>query len=483
MASGHQTYSCFEDLKCCVCWDLFQTPVTLTCGHHFCMQCIDKYWESEENPACPLCRVIFPGRAYVVNFKLARLVKIHQSSDQDPGFLNQGQKRRRETEVCAKHTEDLKLFCLEDESLICESCIPEHPGHSFLSLENAAFQYMNKLKTALTNLELKAELFRKLQNEKEEKASSILEGTAELEEHISSEFARLHQFLQQREEQLIQQLRRDIDRVLKTTEEAVTHIKEQSDLLQEKISQILSQLESQDPLHILLGAKEIEEKPPRKEEEEEDEGDECRIENFFGVYNGPLQFSAWKSMSCVIQPGLSTLTLNPVTAHTELSISEDLSSVYHGDKGQQLPNSPTRFDHCACVLGCEGFTTGTHYWEVEVGAKTKWDVGVTLETARRKGFITRVPEEGYWVLCLRNGDRYMAMDSMSRVVLLHTKPKRIGIYLDYEGGQVSFYNASNMSHIYTFKGNFTETLYPYFSPCFNDGGKNIEPLRLFRLIL
>ncbi|XP_043943021.1 uncharacterized protein LOC122814512 [Protopterus annectens] len=342
--------------------------------------------------------------------------------------------------------------------------------------------FQDKLKAALTSLELKAEELRKQQNKKEQTASNILESTANLELHISSEFARLHQFLQEREQQLIQQLRQDIDSVLKKTEEAVVHIKEQNDLLQEKISRILSQMESQDPLLILLGAKEIEEMPFRKEEDE-DEFDECGIENFLGVYKGPIQFSAWKSMSSVVQPGVSALTLDPVTAHPEIYLAEDLSSAFHGDKRQQLPDSLTRFDQCACVLGCEGFTAGIHYWEVEVGGKTKWDLGVTRETARRKGFITRVPEEGYWVLCLRNGDRYMAMESIPEVLSLHTKPRRIGMYLDYEGGQLSFYNASNMSHIYTFTDTFTETLYPYFSPCFNDGGKNAEPLRLLRLML
>nr|XP_014352013.1 PREDICTED: zinc-binding protein A33-like [Latimeria chalumnae] len=142
------------------------------------------------------------------------------------------------------------------------------------------------------------------------------------------------------------------------------------------------------------------------------------------------------------------VTLDPNTAHPDLILSEDLKSVRVGDKWQPVPNTPERFDSCACVLGSEEFTSGRHYWEVE--GKTKWDLGVGRDSISRKGQITLAPEDGYWIVWLRNGTEYRALSGPSTILTLSVKPGKIGVYLDCEGGRVSFYNVDNKSLIYTF---------------------------------
>ncbi|XP_064424498.1 butyrophilin subfamily 1 member A1 [Latimeria chalumnae] len=173
------------------------------------------------------------------------------------------------------------------------------------------------------------------------------------------------------------------------------------------------------------------------------------------------------------------ITLDRQTAHPSLSVSKDLKSVQDRDNQQPLLDRPESFDTCACILGTEGFTSGKHFWQVEVGARTKWKVGVAKESANRKGGVTVSTDHGYWALCLRNGTDYRALTSPSTKLTLCVKPSKIGVYLDYEGGRVSFYNVDNKSLIYTFNDKFTEKMFPFFSLCATDGGQDDEPLRIY----
>ncbi|XP_064424521.1 zinc-binding protein A33-like [Latimeria chalumnae] len=171
--------------------------------------------------------------------------------------------------------------------------------------------------------------------------------------------------------------------------------------------------------------------------------------------------------------------LDPNTAHPSLILSEDLKSGRDGGEWQSVPYRPERFIFYVFVLGSEGFTSGRHYWEVEVEGKTAWDLGVARESINRKGRITLTPENGYWTVLHRNGTEYEASLSPSINLTLSVKPHKIGVYLDYEGGRVSFYNVNDKSLIYTFNDKFTEKMFPIFSPSPRDGGKNDKPLRIF----
>uniref|UniRef100_A0A8C4Y7M4 B30.2/SPRY domain-containing protein n=1 Tax=Gopherus evgoodei TaxID=1825980 RepID=A0A8C4Y7M4_9SAUR len=148
------------------------------------------------------------------------------------------------------------------------------------------------------------------------------------------------------------------------------------------------------------------------------------------------------------------VTLDPDTANPELVLSEDRKRVRHGDKRQDLPNNPERFDPCACVLGAEGFAGGRRYWEVEVGDKTRWTLGVCRESVSRKGKVTYTPGNGYWVVWLRDGG-YKACSSPPTPLPVSTRPSRVGIFLDYEAGEVSFYNVTDRSHLFTFTDTFS----------------------------
>ncbi|XP_051778955.1 E3 ubiquitin-protein ligase TRIM39-like [Erpetoichthys calabaricus] len=173
---------------------------------------------------------------------------------------------------------------------------------------------------------------------------------------------------------------------------------------------------------------------------------------------------------------IADVTFDPETADPYLIVSEDGKEVRDTDTWQRGTDNPKRFGHSVIVLAREGFTSGRHYWEVEVGGKTKWTLGVARESVNRKGEITLSPYNGYWTVCLRNENEYEANTDCPLHLPLRVKPQTVGVFLDYDEGQVSFYNAQSRSHLYTFTDSFTEPLYPFFSPELNDGGKNAAPL-------
>lgn len=167
------------------------------------------------------------------------------------------------------------------------------------------------------------------------------------------------------------------------------------------------------------------------------------------------------------------VTLDPDTANPHLILSADGKQVKQGDKPQNVPDTPKRFNHAGSVLGKEGFSSGKFYYEVQVKGKTVWDIGVAKESINRKGKITLAPNYGYWTISLYDGT-YAAAADPSVPLNLKGKPQRVGVFVDYDAGLVSFYDADRWHHIYSFTNvSFTEKIYPFFSTWGND---NSAPL-------
>uniref|UniRef100_A0AAZ3QL37 Bloodthirsty-related gene family, member 1 n=1 Tax=Oncorhynchus tshawytscha TaxID=74940 RepID=A0AAZ3QL37_ONCTS len=170
------------------------------------------------------------------------------------------------------------------------------------------------------------------------------------------------------------------------------------------------------------------------------------------------------------------ITLDPLTAHPRLLISDDGKQVRCWDRYQPVADGPERFDRVVCVLGRQAFSSGRHYWEVEVGGKTDWDLGVASHSINRKGKIIVSPAHGYWFLSLRDKKDYAFRTEPSTALGLNHKPNRIGVYIDCDKGQVSFYNVEAKMLIYTFTDSFSDVIHPFFSPCTNKSGRNEAPL-------
>ncbi|XP_030233811.1 zinc-binding protein A33-like [Gadus morhua] len=173
---------------------------------------------------------------------------------------------------------------------------------------------------------------------------------------------------------------------------------------------------------------------------------------------GNLAHRVWEKMGQ--RTTFSPVTLDPNTASRSLSLSDDLTSVRVSDVIQKVPNNPERFTMYREVLGSEGFSSGEHCWEVEVGDLPSWTIGVAKESVERRGERTATAANGIWCLLHRSG-KYTRCTG--KTLTLKRTPERIRVQLDYDGGEVSFYDPEDMTLIYTHQHTFTDNIFPYFS--------------------
>ncbi|XP_012659483.1 E3 ubiquitin-protein ligase TRIM21-like [Otolemur garnettii] len=175
------------------------------------------------------------------------------------------------------------------------------------------------------------------------------------------------------------------------------------------------------------------------------------------------------------------ITLDPNTANSWLILSKNRKQVRLGNTQQEVSQNEERFDNYPMVLSVESFHSGKRYWEVDVTGKEAWDLGVCSDSAQRRGIFLRNSDSGFWTIGLWSKHRYEASTYPVTSLHLQVAPRRVGIFLDYEAGTVSFYNITDHgSLIFIFSEcAFTGPLRAFFSTGFNDNGRNAAPLTLF----
>ncbi|XP_059815666.1 zinc-binding protein A33-like [Hypanus sabinus] len=468
MASKGETDSLSEEVICPVCLDFFTDPVTLECGHNFCRSCITRYWEREQRNSCPECREEFADRTLRVNRALANLTQKVRN-------LNLNPKGKESKLHCEEHEEELKLFCETDKTLICVICAAaqEHREHRFVLIKEAVKIYKDQLKSSLDSLTKKESDFQEKEQQQKEKISGVQEQSHSLQSHITSQFAELRQFITEKEQSLLRDLREEEKRILNPMEKNLLALQENIRIIQEEITKLKEQMDQKDSV-IFLKEEARRNRRINDDVQELSVTDETLpVEKFDHLY---LLNTVLREMLDAINR--VSVTLDVETANPGLEVSEDRKSVRWTGTRRNLPDTGKRFTHWECLLGSEGFTSGRHYWEVEVTWIRFWCLGVAAESVERKRRVSLSPETGFWVIGRyydvfhRDGDVLHRDCDVSRDLTspesrlpAGPKPGRVGVYLSYESGTVSFYNAETKSHLHTFTGNkFTGKLYPFFAP-------------------
>ncbi|XP_028329846.1 E3 ubiquitin-protein ligase TRIM39-like isoform X7 [Gouania willdenowi] len=519
-----------DHFLCSICLEVLTDPVTTSCGHNFCEPCISTHWDTSTTSRCPVCNQVFSTKPQLkVNIMMREMVsQFRRESEQkaaapgevpcdvctgtkvkalkscldcvisycethlEPHLTASGLRRHQlvepvenlETRMCLKHSKPLELFCQSDQTCVCLMCsVLEHKSHQLVPLREECEE--KKVELVKTDADLQ-QMIQKRREKLEEIRESVRirkdaadRGKAEGVEM----FTALMELVQRGLKELMETMEEKQEAEEKEAEGLIKELEEEISELMKRSSEVEQLSRSEDHLHLLQHFCSLKAPPATKDWTEVmvrpssyEETVLRAVTQLEDTLSDKMMKMKMKMMKMMQQFAVD-VTLDPLTAHPNLVLSDDGKQVYHSDEKKKLPDNKERFSKYFIVLGKQSFSSGRFYFEVQVKGKTKWSLGVVKESINRKEKITATPKNGYWTVILRDGNVYTACDDPSVILHLKCVPEKVGVFVDYEEGVVSFYDVDAAALIYSFTHCcFTHKLHPFFCPSLNYGGKNSSPL-------
>ncbi|XP_073480452.1 E3 ubiquitin/ISG15 ligase TRIM25-like [Aquarana catesbeiana] len=501
------------ELECSVCLNIYTDPVNLRCGHNFCRVCIDRVLDTQEGSggySCPECREKFPDRpALHRNITLRNIVENFLSAQPDreesgvfctycvdspvpavrscllcevslcdkhlrvhkksPEHILCDPTLSMESRKCSIHKKNLEYYCSEDNTCICVYCmIGEHKRHGTESLDEASKKKKETLRNVLQKLLAKRE-------ETEERVQSLQEHRRKVEEEAAGDTERvtvLFRDLKKHLEDLEKRVLRDISGRAERISISIRDLEIKKEELSRKMHHIEKLCNMTDPLTVL---------------QESDTGDLCDTEDGDNEdrerHEELLHYGGGLDVAGVLHTGLSDIItevnvhfniqgvedilLDVNTAYNCLQISDDRKTVSWSDRHQNHPETREKFQYYYQVLSSQSFSSGRHYWEVDVGGSESWRVGMCYPSIERRGLESLIGRNNKsWGLD-RTGNQYWVIHDSNKIPLpLNISSNRVRIDLDYEAEQISFYDLCDpIRHLHTFTTTFTEPLHAVLWVC------------------
>ncbi|XP_068121047.1 E3 ubiquitin-protein ligase TRIM11-like [Hyperolius riggenbachi] len=493
-----------EELECPVCLTIYTDPVMLRCGHNFCRVCIDRVLDSQEGSAgysCPECREKYKERPGLHrNIALRNIAERFLSTQPDqeeagvhctycvdspvpavmscllcdasmcdkhlrvhskaPEHILCAPTTSPETRKCSVHKKILEYYCTEDASCVCVTCTlaGEHRGHQVETLQEASEKKKEKLRNDLRKLMAETEEAEKRVQSLEERRRKAQEKAAGEAERVTALFRDLRRRLEELEKRVLS----DITSRVQCYDDIIRQLEIKKEELSRKMCHIEELCHMTDSLTVLQESDtgDLCDTEDRHDKQLHDGGDRDVAGISHTLHTGLADIMSGVTGGIYIQPADILLDVN--TAGNRLHISDNRKTASRSDRRQKRPDTPERFNYYTPqVLSSRSFSSGRHYWEVDVGGSDSWAVGMCYPSIDRRGQQSVIGwNDKSWCLD-RCGNQYAVIHDSEGMKLPDGIPSdRFRIYLDYEAGQISFYALCDpIRHLHTFTATFTEPLH------------------------
>ncbi|XP_062950938.1 tripartite motif-containing protein 64C-like [Cynocephalus volans] len=427
-----------SELTCSICINYFIDPVTINCGHSFCRPCLYLCWEeAQTSMCCPECREISEKPDFKTNIALKRLASLARQAR--PCHVDSSK-----DQICVAHKETKGLFCEVNRNLLCGPCSEslEHRAHSHSSIECAAEEY--RVEKFLKKMDTLRKMTQEMQNHLNQETSkihSLAHYVALRKVTIKIQYQKIHLFLHEEEQLHLETLDREAAETFQQLRNSEVRMTQQKEHLEEMHRELAETC--QKPAAELL----------------QDFGNILeRTELVLMQKPQPMnpELNSWH-ITGILDMLNHFRVDNPLrkeTASCYMSLSENVRSMIFGDDHHCVSRELQTVESFA-AWGAQAFTSGRHYWEVDLAHSSSWILGVCKDSWTGDTDIIHDSEESFLLFSFKRGDRYSLSTNSPPLTQYVKRPLgRVGVFLDYDNGIVSFYDVYKSSLIYSFLPSF-----------------------------